>query len=225
MKIKLSIILLLLSISSFSQNETTIDGRSNQLTIKIYGGISPLLSDELMVRTSSMAFFNFKYEDDPGYNVGINVGYCLTNNIALHVGFERKENRIIENLPGNSLLRTKSHLNSNTLYMTSNYYFLPESNLDPYIGLGGAVLQHSKYENVDLPGIEYNGSGDIGLRGLIGVNYNFSSRFALNFETNFTAFGDIDLNYNDRSDYEIEYNPLTINLGIVYRFNLPTGYN
>lgn len=225
MKIKFSLVLALFTMSVLSQNETPKDGRSNQLSVKIYGGISPLLSDEAMVTTPSPVFFDFKYDNDPGYNVGINIGYFLTNNIALQVGFERKENRIfLTNFPGpfGSLNRLKTNLNSNILFISSNYYFLSESNFYPYIGIGGALLQDANY---DFLGAEANGSGEIGLRGLVGINYHLNSKFALNFEMNYTVFNDIELEDRTMTDFQIEYNPLTLNLGIVYTFDLSKEKN
>ena len=205
--------------SVLSQTNTQ-RGRAGNLGIKVYGGISPLLSDKVKVTTPSPTFFNFEYKDDPGYNAGLNIGYFFTNNIALQIGFEKKENRIfLTNYPGplgfSSRLSTK--FNSNILYISSNYHFMSESNFDPYIGIGGAFLQDANY---DFLGADAKGSGEIGLRGLIGVNYNFNSKFALNFEMNYTTFNDIELKDRAMTIFEIEYNPLTLNLGFVYNLYL-----
>jgi len=224
-KIKLSILLVLSTMRVFSQTENTVDGRIGNLDIKIYGGISPLLSSEVKATTPFQTFFNFDYEDDPGYNLGINVGFFLTNKIALHVGFERKDNRIfLTNFPGPTgfPIRSKTSLNSNTVYLSSNYYFFLERNFDPYIGIGGALLQQSNY---DFIGADYEGSGEIGLRGVLGFNYNFNSRWALNFELNYTAFSDIGLEDSSMTIFEVEYNPLTINLGLIYTLNFSKENN
>lgn len=224
MKIKFSLLLLSLSMSVLSQNENTNPGRAGNLSIKVYGGISPLFSDKVEVRIPSL-FTNFDYEDDPGYNVGVNIGYFLTNNIALQVGFEKKENRIfLTNYPGpqgfSSRLSTK--LNSNILYISSNYHFMTERKFDPYFGVGAALIQDANYEFLDS---DVNGSGEIGLRGVVGVNYNFNSKFALNFEINYTAFNDIEVEDRAMTIFEIEYNPLTLNLGIIYTLDLSKGNN
>ncbi len=223
MKFRFSFLFILLSMSVLSQNINIQTVRARGLSIKVYGGISPLLSDKVEVRIPSL-FTNFNYEDDPGYNAGVNVGYFLTNNIALQVGFEKKENRIfLTNYPGpqgfSSRLSTK--LNSNILYISSNYHFISQSNFDPYFGVGAALIQDANYEFVIS---DFNGSGEIGLRGLVGVNYNFNSKFALNFEMNYTAFNDIEVEDREATPiFDIEYNPLTFNLGFVYTLNLFKG--
>lgn len=215
------LILTLASTVSFSQDKNTNNSsQSNKLFIKAYGGISPLLSDDFKITTPSQTSFIREYEYDVGYNIGISAGYFVLENIAIQIGFENKTNRLfMRTLSFNSSFSFdfSSKVNSNMIYFNGLYYFKNTKHLKPYFGLGGSILQDITHEIISA---DFMNSGNIGIRGIFGVDYSINKSLLLNFEVSYNYFGEIDLEDGIGTVINLEYNPLTLNLGLIYAFNL-----
>ena len=94
--------------------------------------------------------------------------------------------------------------------------------MDFYVGAGLGWLQEI---DIDLEGNgpeqSYSGDGDIGVQLFLGADYALSDAWALQGEVRYARFSDIDLDGEARAEGSLtglDYEPLTLQLGIVYRF-------
>lgn len=219
MKIALLFILLNIPLLSHAQVTNDDSNQNGKLFIKAYGGISPLLSDGFSLTIPFQMEFPSEYNHDPGYNAGISVGYLIKENIGIQAGFENKSNRLFvaRNFGAQNFSDISTIVTTNTIFINGIYYLKLESKLKPYFGIGGSLLQDINY---DIFETDFSGSEEIGFRGLIGVDYNISEKFAINFELNFNVYGEIEVQDNSSTVINLEYNPLTLNLGLIYAIKL-----
>jgi len=211
------ILLLLIILPSivFSQNLDSIPSE-NRLFFKVYGGISSLLSDKIEITTPSRNYTT-NYDYEPGFNVGFSIGYFVFEKFVIQTGFENRSDRLLLSLlssntsAGEFELRTR--LKTNTAYINMVYYFKDGDKLKSYAGLGGAILQDVSYE---FYGEDFSNSGQFGFRFLIGADYKIQENWALNFEANYNSFETINLSRTNGTLFNLEYTPLTLNLGIIY---------
>jgi outer membrane protein W len=161
-----------------------------------------------------------EYTYDVGYNAGISVGYFVADNIAIQAGFENKSNRLFVplNFGAQSNISDRStKLTTNTIFFNGIYYLPVESKLRPYFGIGGALLQDITYNIFET---DFTGSGEIGFRGLIGLDYTITEKLALNLEVNYNSFNEVEVQDGTNTIINLGYNPLTLNFGLIYAIKL-----
>lgn len=205
--------------NSNAQMENDASKELPDLFIKVYGGISPLLSEDYELR-SPVQNFDFTYDHDVGYNAGLSVGYFLTDNIAVQTGFETSENRVFIKYFGSfsgQLSQLSTKLKTNTFYLNGMYVFNRNNTFNPYVGVGASYINSATYE---FFGEEFDDSGFFGFRLTAGFDYKLHDKWAINFEINNSFMGEIDFNEDRFTQFTFEFMPLTINAGVVYSITL-----
>lgn len=221
MKKSFILLLFFIPLISIGQNTNRDFEQKGKLFVKIYGGISPLLSDEFsLFSIPNRLDIKLDYSHDVGYNLGFSLGYFFTNNIALQAGFEKRRNRLFVPFdffspPNSPDLSTM--LTTNSVYLNGLYYLQDKKKLRPYLGLGLSLLQDINYNIFEY---DFSGTSVLGFKGIIGMDYHISSNIAFNLELNYNAFNEIEVEEGIGTEIKLRYNPLTVNLGIIYSFKL-----
>lgn len=111
-------ILLFASNVCFAQDTTLSEDfhQRAKLFVKVYGGITPILSEEINITTPNQALRFPNYEHDVGYNAGVSLGYFVSKKLVLQVSFEKKENRLFISTSPNDLSLFSTKLNTNTIF-------------------------------------------------------------------------------------------------------------
>lgn len=158
---------------------------------------------------------------DTGFNAGLSGGYYYNDNIAVEFGWEYRSNDSETNIAG-ALNYPEGNYASNTFYLNGLYHFSRRSNWQPYIG-GGLIWMQEVDIDLELDGNElsYSGDGDIGFQALAGVNYHLNKNWAIQVEARYTSITDIDLSGEEGavgSMSGLDYEPTTLQFGVIYRF-------
>lgn len=158
---------------------------------------------------------------DGGYMAGLGLGYRYGSNWAVEVAWEYRTNDTETNIGGRETY-PDGNIASSTVFLNGYYHFATDSKWDPYIGAGLGWLQEV---DIDLEGNgpfrSYSGDGDTGFQVFAGANYPLSERWLLQGEIRYASFTDLDLEGEGKTDGEfssLDYEPLTVQLGIQYRF-------
>ena len=216
--LKFSMILFfsILSTANVIAQETKADSNSRNFYVKPYAGFIGIQDMSLDLVSNSQTT-NISVENGFGWTSGISFGYTFTKNLSAEIGWEYKTNDvtvIINNI------RSTGDYASNFIYVNGMYSFDTQSRLKPYVGLGVSFI-----EEIDLDfgqGIDtsYSTSGNIGFQGIAGLDFNFSERWALNWEAKYVTFSDFDMENeaNDDQLNNLKYSPFIFNIGVKYRF-------
>lgn len=188
---------------------------------RVYGGyssISDIDADSSGVADGDVAA---DVSVDGGHNAGLGVGYRFDSNWAADLTWEYRTNDTETDL-GDEVTYPDGNIASSTVYLNGYYHFSTTGKWDPYIGAGLGWLQEV---DIDLEGNgpfrSYSGDGDIGYQLFAGANYPLSERWLLQGEIRYTSFTDLDLEGEGRTEGEfssLDYEPLTIQFGVQYRF-------
>ena len=152
-----------------------------------------------------------------GYTTGISFGYNFSKNISAELGWEYKRNQATITVAN---IETDGDYASNFIYLNGFYKFSTQSNFKPYFGLGLSLIEEIDLDIGDANGTSFSDSGNLGFQGIVGLDYNFSKRWAMNLETKYVVFQDFNMQ-NETTNATLnglKYNPLIVNIGIKYRF-------
>jgi outer membrane protein W len=202
---------------------------------------SAFASDDFFVRTfvglSSMSDLTANATDidgstgaadvslDSGFNAGLGFGYFYNPNFAVELAWEYRTNDSSVELDDGNSFQDGNY--ASNLIMLNGYYFFDKINKwTPYLGAG---IVWGQEIDIDL---ERNGTersfsegGDFGYQAFAGVNYELSREWVIHGELRYTAISSIDLSAEESelqpssgSVTSIDYKPLTLQVGLEYRF-------
>lgn len=159
-------------------------------------------------------------EIDSGFTPGLAVGYNYGNQWSAEFGWEYRTNDSQTTL-ADSTFFPEGNYASNVFFLNGYYHFDAKGKWQPYIGAG---LMFSQEVDIDLEinGVElsYTSDGDTGFQVMGGVTYSINNSWSLNGEVRYGSFSGIDLTGegNIGQINGLDYDPLTIGMGIQYNF-------
>jgi opacity protein-like surface antigen len=184
--------------------------------LKPYAGFIGIQDMSLQLVSTNQAT-NIEVDNGFGFTTGISLGYNFTENITSEVGWEYKTNDItIEN----NSLKSSGDYASNFIYLNGIYNVSTNSRFKPYLGLGLSLIQEIDLDFGDDNNTSYSESGNVGFQGIFGLDFNFSRKWALNWEAKYVAFSEFDMENeaNDDQLNNLKYAPFIFNIGIKYEF-------
>ena len=155
-----------------------------------------------------------------GFTAGAGVGFRYGPHVAVELAWEYRSNDAETDF-GTGLAFGDGNYASNTFFLNGFYHFAPRGRWDPYVGAGLALIQEV---DIDLEGNgpeqSFAGDGDVGFQVFAGTNYHLTARWRAHGELRFGLVDDIDLDGENvvGTISGFDYEPLTVQLGLSYRF-------
>ncbi len=209
--VKVLLFLSLFTITSlFSQEENT-----KKVYIKPYGGFIGIQNMSLQLIDGNQNS-DITVENGFGFTAGISVGYNFFKNISTEIGWEYKSNTV-EVI--NNTIKSTGDYASNFIYLNGIYNFSSQSKLQPYLGFGLSYIEEIDLDFGVGENTSFSKSGNLGYQGIAGLDFNFSKKWALNWELKYVVFKDFDMNNeaNNSTLAGLTYAPLIFNIGIKYK--------
>ena len=117
---------------------------------------------------------------------------------------------------------TDGNYASNTIWLNGFYYFTGGQRLTPYLGAGIGLIEEIDIdlEAGDAPERSFSDNGDVTWQVFAGLDYRLGQRWDLNAELRYSILNDVDLKEEtgDGRLSGLDYNPVTMQLGVRYRF-------
>lgn len=157
---------------------------------------------------------------DSGLNAGMGIGYFYNEHFALEVFWEYRSNESITTLSDQTIFEEGNYA-SNLFYLNSLYFYEFDQNVQFCVGAGLGWVQEI---DIDLETngneLSYSGSGEIAIQGFVGASYRLNQRLSVDLEFRYSKVGSADLDgeQNDGMITELDYDPSTIQLGLMWRF-------
>ncbi|MEZ5534542.1 MAG: OmpW family outer membrane protein [Thiolinea sp.] len=159
-----------------------------------------------------------RIQPDDGFVSGVGIGYQYNAQLASEIAWEYRTNDINTDFSGSR----GGDYASNAFYL-NGYYHLPtgQQRWQPYVGGGLGWLQEIDLDLETANGdVSLSDSGQVGYQLFAGVNYPMTGNWQLQAELRYADFGEVDLDEEGGSGKasNLEYQPLTVQLGVKYRF-------
>lgn len=157
---------------------------------------------------------------DSGFTPGLAVGYNYGNGWAAEMGWEYRSNDS-ETTTADGTFYADGNYASSVFFLNGYYHFKNEGQWQPYIGAGLMIGQEIDID-LESNGVEqsFTGDGETGFQVMAGVSYLINDSWRLNGEVRYGSFTGVDLEGegNDGLINGLDYEPLTLGLGLQYNF-------
>lgn len=209
------IVVIFLTTTVFGQ-ESESDNEIKKFYVKPYAGFIGIQDMEIQYLENGQST-DISIESGFGFTSGISFGYHFTKNFSAELGWEYKRNDITVKYDND---KSTGDYASNFIYLNGFYNFNSQGKLKPYVGLGVSIIEEIDIDLTSSEEESFSDSGNVGFQGLAGLDFDFSKRWALNWEAKYVVFSDFDMEseINDNTLSNLEYKPFIFNIGIKYRF-------
>ncbi len=158
---------------------------------------------------------------DSGFTAGFAVGYALNERWDAEFAWEYRSNDSATTLADGTRFADGNYA-SNLISVSAAYAFSPRGRWQPYIGAGLTWAQEIDID-LETAGVEtsFEGDGDVGYRLFAGVDYELAERWSVNGELRYGSTTGITLANEAAPGSEftdLDYEPLTLAVGLRYRF-------
>ncbi len=154
-------------------------------------------------------------------NAGLSVRYNYADSPWIsEFGGEYRSNDANTTVSDNKQLPSGNYA-SNTFYINGRYVLSKGSRLTAWIGGGATWIQEVDLDSEDADGERsFSDSGSIGIQALAGVDYELSERLYISSEVRYSSQIGLELSEEGGAGRVsgIDYQPVTLGLGIGYRF-------
>ena len=158
---------------------------------------------------------------DSGFTAGLGIRYDYSDSRwTSEFGWEYRSNDSTTTTADGSLLPSGNYA-SNTVYVNARYALFEGNRWTPWIGAGLTWFQEIDLDSENSDGERsFSDSGSIGFQVMAGVDYDLNDRFFLTSELRYSSQTGIDLVEEGGSGRvsDIDYQPLTLGVGIGIRF-------
>lgn len=188
--------------------------------LRAHSGLSQLSDSQGQTQGIGTMDGEAKVELDSGFLAGMAVGYRYGPNWAAELAWEYRSNDSKVTLADGTTFGDGNYA-SNIFFINGLYHFTTIDSLEPYVGAGLGWIQEIDIDLEDSNNeISYSDDGNIGLQLYAGVNYLLNEDWSINTELRYADFPDNDLKGEDTlgNINSLEYNPLTFQFGVSYRF-------
>lgn len=158
---------------------------------------------------------------DSGFVAGLGLRYDYKNSPwSAEFAWEYRSNDS-STTASNGAQLPEGNYASNIFAINGRYSFSERGALTPWIGAGLSYAQEIDLDSEDVDGERsFASSGAVGIQVMAGFNYALSQRFYLSSELRYSSLAGLDLDEEGGAGRvsDIDYQPLTLGLGIGYRF-------
>jgi len=158
---------------------------------------------------------------DAGFTAGLGLRYQYKQSAwATEFGWEYRSNDSSITTAGNTELPSGNYA-SNIFYINGRYALTNKKRLTPWVGGGLTWIQELDLDSEGADGERsFSGSGSVGYQLMAGLDYELSDSLYLTSDLRYTSFSGIDLNEEGGNGriVNIDYQPITVGLGLGYRF-------
>ncbi len=198
---------------------TLVSHAEGQFYLKPYLGVSSL-SDKTATTTGIGETDGVAdIQINSGFVSGLGFGYKYNQKFAAEIAWEYRTNDSETTLADGSLF-SEGNYASNTLYLNGYYFITQTTRWSPYVGAGIGWIQEIDLD-FESDGVEqsFSGDGEIALQFLAGMEYSLSNNVELNAELKYSqASADLEGENAVGSITELDYDPLTFQLGVSFLF-------
>ena len=210
---------LLVAILMHSAPAIAKDSDEGRRYIKIYGGTN-FLSDKSYDQTNVAAVGATGTSSfDTGMMTGAAVGYFFTDHTAAEIAWDYRRNESDNNTFSDGANFSSGDYASNIFFLNGFYHFdrIMESKLRPYLGVGLGYVQEI---DLDLEAGSYSSGGEFATQFVAGTSYSLSKNWDLNADVRFVRASGMNLDKENGAGTikGIDYNPITLSVGAVYKF-------
>lgn len=155
-----------------------------------------------------------------GFAAGAGIGYRYNPRIAVELAWEYRSNDSETDFESGTRFDAGNYA-SNTFFLNGFYNFDNRGRWEPYVGAGLSWVQEI---DIDLEGNgpeqSFSGDGDFGVQLFLGSNYRLTKRWSAHGEVRYGVLSGIDLEGENvpGNISDLDYDPLTLQFGINYRF-------
>jgi len=164
---------------------------------------------------------NLDVSVDSGFTTGLGIRYDYEESRwTSEFGWEYRSNDA-ETTASNGTVLPDGNYASNTFYLNGRYALAEGSGWTPWIGGGLTWLQEVDLDSEDADGERsFSDSGSVGFQIMAGVDYDLTERLYLTSELRYSSQTGLDLEEEagDGRVTDIDYQPITLGLGIGFRF-------
>lgn len=158
---------------------------------------------------------------DSGFTAGLSVRHDYKNSRwTSEFGWEYRANDSSTTAADGVSLPDGNYA-SNMFYLNGRYALTDKARFTPWVGGGLTWVQEIDLDSENSEGERsFASSGSMGFQLMAGVDYDLSERFYLSGELRYSSQRSIDLNEEGGSGRvtDIDYQPVTLGVGIGYRF-------
>lgn len=184
-------------------------------------GLSQLADQSPTINADSIAQGNSDIAVDQGFSAGLSLRYDYAGTPwTSEFGWEYRSNDAEITATDGTTLPDGNYA-SNTFYINGRYAILERGRLTPWVGGGISWIQEIDLDSENADGERsFSDSGGIGVQVMVGADYNLSDRFYLSGEIRYSSQTGLDLDEENGTGQVIgiDYQPLTLGLGLGYRF-------
>jgi outer membrane protein W len=203
------------------------DGMGNQGRFfgKLYGGPSLLGNQKIQQTGVAAAGATSDASFDTGYAFGGAAGYYFTENLATELAWDYRNNSLDKADFGGGTNFAEGDYASNIFFLNGYYHFNPvmASKFRPYLGAGIGFVEEIDIDLKAAGGAEtsYSQSGKIAPQLIAGTSYALSKDWDLNADVRYMKVSGID--FKDEKGgvaklKNVDYDPVTLTVGITYKF-------
>lgn len=160
---------------------------------------------------------------ETGLMAGFSVGYNFNKNLSVEAAWDWRRNTLSEFALSDGTQITGGDYAANAVTLNA-YYHLDEwgaSGLRPFIGAGAGFIEEIDFDaETNSVAAQFESSGEFVWQVMAGISYPLSDNIALDTEVQYLSMSGTDLTgtENGLSLENISYNPMTVSLGVKYKF-------
>lgn len=187
-----------------------------------YAGISQL-SDQsgIVANAQDITDGSLDVELEGGFVAGLGVRYDYPDTPwSAEIAWEYRSNDSSTTLSDGSTLPGGNYA-SNVFALNGRYSLAARGDFSPWVGLGVSYFQEVDLDSEDADGERsFSSAGSVGAQVMVGFDYDISRRFYLSTELRYTSLSGLNLDEEGGQGRisNIDYQPLTLGLGLGYRF-------
>jgi outer membrane autotransporter protein len=189
--------------------------------IRAYGGYSLLDDQNVDSRGIGDGAASGDVEVDGGYTAGLGVGYRYSDRLEVELAWEYRSHDSEVKLDNGERYDDGDYA-SNTFWLNGRYSFSSAGPWRPYLGAGVGYIEEIDID-LDRRGEKersFSDDGDIAWQIFAGVDYELTDAWILQGEVRYSFLDDVTLDEESGSGRlsGLDYDPVTFQLGVVYRF-------
>lgn len=194
---------------------------SNRWSIVPYAGISEMSDQSPTFAGADIATGTSDVALATGFVAGLGLRYAYPDAPWVsELGWEYRSNDATTTLVDGTELPGGNYA-SNIFYLNGRYALMRREKLTPWVGAGVTWVEEVDLDSENASAERsFSASGAIGLQVMAGVDYDLTEQWYLSAELRYSRQSGLDLNEEGGTGRvsSINYQPVTLGLGVGYRF-------
>jgi opacity protein-like surface antigen len=189
--------------------------------VRAYGGASFLDDQDVEGRGVSDPPGDGDVNLDTGFVAGLGLGYRYSERIAVELALEYRSHDSDVSFDSGERFDGGNYA-SNTIWLNGFYHLARRGRWQPYLGAGIGYIEEIDID-LDRRGEKersFSDDGDVAWQVFAGINYRLGENWDLHTELRYSYLEDVSLDEESGTGRlsELDYDPLTLQIGVSYRF-------